>query len=172
MLQQDLSILWIQLGKRVEVLKSTLSHKVIRVSHQRHKDLKHWLESDLIVVVYHQIFEKTARRSVEQPFQAAGIEVLKLQSVIIYTLAKYHIARAYVLVLSLVFAGRSVMFLMSRRLVQQEPLNAATVHGFLLIVAFGTRFRVHVVHWLVSLCCIDGLRRFGGGTYLFLHNVG
>ena len=81
--QDDLAVRGIQLRQGMEVLESPLPDQVVGVGDQCHQDVQRWLESDLVVVIDDQILEKSTGRAVEQPLEAAGVQVLELLSIII-----------------------------------------------------------------------------------------
>ena len=75
MLQQDLSILYVKLGKHEHVLEGTLANKVARICHYGHEHLHGRLERDMVIVVYHDGLREGDRASFQCPFEATGIKV-------------------------------------------------------------------------------------------------
>ena len=148
MLKQNLSILRVKLRKSMEILKRPLSHKIVRISDERHQYLQHGLECYLIVIVDHQILEETTWSPIEKPFEAACVKVFQFKSVLIDTFSKDHVARTAIFVMPLIFACEYLILLVTRRLIEQKSFNATAVHCFLFLVTFSVCFWMRIIERL------------------------
>ena len=82
-LQDNLPVLCVQLGERVQVLQGPLSDEVVRVGDEGHEDVHCRLERDAVEILDDQVLEEAARGAVEQPLEAARVQVLQLLRVVV-----------------------------------------------------------------------------------------
>jgi hypothetical protein len=77
-LEQDLSVLVVQLGEHEHVLQGPLAHEVARVGDNGHEHLHCRLEGDVVIVVNHDRLGKANWTALQSPFEATRVQVLQL----------------------------------------------------------------------------------------------